>query len=82
MDGEWLSAVYPCVLARSHSRKRERETAATRQRHWDDEVVISMMVTHPEVARKILRSRFKGLFLPREIDKNTECSTASVGGCQ
>jgi len=57
-------------------------TAAARQRHWDGEVVISMMVTHPEVARKILRSRFKGLFLPREIDKNTECSTASVGGCQ
>jgi ribonuclease HI len=53
-------------------------TEEARQREWHGEVVISMMVSHPEVARRILRHRFHDLYLNTERSKNTLSSNPSA----
>ena len=45
------------------------QTAEARQRHWPDTVSVDMMVTEPEVCRKILQARFKKLALKKPPDK-------------
>ena len=42
-------------------------TLEARRRHWGGTVTISMMVSHPDVCRKILATRFGKLRLPNEL---------------
>ena len=55
-------------------------TAESRARQGQNEVTIDMMVTHPNVCRKILMTRFGQLRLPSEKRQTPACRTSAAVG--